>query len=176
MSTLRRLLLALVLTAPLAANAAFVGFGTTLSPANEVPPVAGSVATGLGFFVFDDVTKLLTWDITFADLSAPATAAHIHNEAAGANGPAVIFLDPNPGLVLSGLGQSSGRFVGSDTLSVALEGELFAGRLYVNIHTPFAAGGEIRGQILPAAVVPLPAAAWLMAPALVLLARRKRRG
>lgn len=184
MRKLRSLVLvtALAVLAPFTAQAAFIGYGANLSPANEVPPVAGSLGTGLGFFVLDDVSKLLTWDISFSGLSAPintvggGATAHIHNAPAGSNGGVVIFLDStNPGTLLSGEGLSAGRFVGSSTLSPFLEGELAAGRLYVNFHTAFAPGGEIRGQILPAAVVPLPAAAWLLAPAALLLAGRRRR-
>ena len=33
---------------------------------------------------------------------------------------------------------------------------LFAGGLYINFHTAARAAGEIRGQILPASVVPIP--------------------
>ena len=156
---------------PLAAQAAFHGFGASMDGLQEVPPVA-TPGTGLGFFVFDDVSKLLTWDITFGSLMAPIFAgpglgAHIHMGAAGATGLPVILLDAsNPGTIMSGEGLSAGRFIGSDTLSPALEGALFASGLYVNFHTSFAIGGEIRGQILPAVLVPIPAAIWMLGSAL----------
>ena len=164
---------------PLATQAAFHGFGASMDGLQEVPPVA-TPGTGLGFFVFDDVSKVLTWDITFGSLMGSifvgaGAGAHIHMGAAGATGLPVIFLDAsNPGTIMSGEGLSAGRFIGSDTLSPALEAALFASGLYVNFHTPFSPSGEIRGQILPAVLVPVPAAAWMLGSALFTLVGVRR--
>lgn len=181
MKRLRMLLCAAALVGalPLWSHAAFHGFGASMDGLQEVPPVVTS-GTGLGFFVFDDVTKVLTWDISFAGLTAPIFAvgagptAHIHSAPAGSNGLIEIFLDTtNPGTIMSGEGLSAGRFIGSDTLTMAQETLLFAAGLYANFHTPFSGGGEIRGQILPTALVPIPAAVWMLGSALALLGVRR---
>ena len=172
----RRLLCTAVLLSavPLATQAAFHGFGASLDPSQEVPPVVGSIGTGLGFFVFDDVTKILTWDISFTGLTGPIhtvasglPTAHIHSDPGGS---IEIFLDTtNPDTIMSGEGLSAGRFIGSTTtvpMTPAQEALLFAGGLYVNLHTTFAPTGEIRGQILSTVLVPIPAATWMLGSAL----------
>ncbi|MDH3405051.1 MAG: CHRD domain-containing protein [Acidobacteriota bacterium] len=64
------------------------------------------------------------------------TAAHIHEAPPGSNGPIVVPLgDPTSPIVLP------------DVDMTGLLDELFAGNLYVNVHTAANPGGEIRGQI-----------------------------
>ena len=133
---------------------------------------------------FDTVTKLLSFDIGYGsdhgliDLLGNFSAAHIHGPVA------VQFPSPNIGApILIGLphtvGSSTqtGKFTGSTALIAADETSLLNNLLYVNIHSSFAAGGEIRGQLVP--VVPEPSTIILAAIGLVGLAafgwrRRKR--
>ena len=170
-------------------HASIVNFTSFLSPENEVPAVttAPDATGGAGIvFSFDTTSNLLAWTISFEGLTGPATMAHIHSAPAGSNGPVEINLDTGDNadgssldatVFLSGLGSTSGLFQGNGPLSAAQEANLLAGDLYINIHTEANPGGEIRGQILRAQVVPVPAAVWLFGSGLLGLigiARRKR--
>lgn len=144
-----------------------------LSALNAVAQPA-SAATGdviNGGITYDDVTNELNWnfaygsDFGFVDLVGNFSVAHLHGPAA------VQFPLPNTGAgVLLDLGPShtpgttsqTGSFFGSSILSDANEVNLLANLIYINIHSSFEGGGEIRGQLVPS-VVPLPAAAWLFA-------------
>ena len=169
---------ALLCVLPISSQAAFHGFGASLDGSQQVPPFV-TPGTGLGFFVFDDVSKVLTWDITFGSLLSPifvgpGAGAHIHAGPAGGIGLPIIFLDAsNPGTIMSGEGLTAGRFIGSDILTMPEETALFAAGLYVNFHTLSSPDGEIRGQILPAVLVPIPAAIWMLGSALTLLGVRR---
>jgi hypothetical protein len=119
------------------AAAAVTTFEVGLSGLNEVPPVSGPGA-GFARFTFDDVTRVLTYDVTVFGLSADqVTAAHIHRGAAGVNGPIVHFLSA------TGFMQASGRI----TLSEADVADLRAGNFYVNVHSVANPGGFARGQM-----------------------------
>jgi len=110
--------------------------------ANEVPPVSGP-GKGTGVFTLDPATKLLSWTVSFSDLSGPATAAHIHGPAAvGANAAVVVPFDNVPKA-------TSGEIKGSKVLTDAQIADLDAGKYYVNVHTDANKGGEIRGQLRP---------------------------
>ena len=180
-SKIRTFAIGLLLTvmAPLS-HAATVEFGAILSGGAEVPSVV-TPGNGEAFIVFDDVTGELAWLISFDDLLGPVgvagsgPTAHIHAVTPGtpdpsaANGGVVLFLDStNPGTIISGEGETSGIFAGAQTLDLVgdagLIDQLFAGELYINIHTDAVLSGEIRGQILAASVsvVPVPMAAWLL--------------
>ena len=109
---------------------------------------------------YDDVTNFLSWTGSFSGLTGTTTDAHFHGPAAVGVGPAAITVATNAG---SGdifpLGVTSGAFSGSATITAAQETQLLAGLWYHNIHSTFAAGGEIRGQVL----VPEPATLGLLA-------------
>jgi hypothetical protein len=108
----------------------------TLSGDQEVPPVK-SAGTGTGTITIG-ADKSVGGSVTTTGIIA--TAAHIHEGAAGANGPVIIPLSKN-----------------GDTYSVPPGAKLtdaqFAsfqkGNLYVNAHTAANPGGEIRGQLKP---------------------------
>ena len=57
----------------------------------------------------------------------------------------MIGLDDKPGWNPSA---ANGGFSGSVTLTAEQVGFLFAGRLYINVHTPTNGGGEIRGNLV----------------------------
>ncbi|QDV73551.1 CHRD domain-containing protein [Botrimarina mediterranea] len=155
-----RLVLASVLvcgmTALSGSLAAAQSFPAFLSGDQEVGPVA-TPATGIGTL---DLTGgpgawVATYSLSYSDLLSPIVnppGAHIHNAAAGMNGPVVHGLDN----IAAAVGTTSGVFTGdwryddaSNPLTDMLVGELFAGRLYFNIHTAQNTSGEIRGQIVP---------------------------
>ena len=154
---------------------------TGLSALNAVGQPA-STATGneIGAgILFDTVTKVLSWnvgygsDFGFVDLAGDFTIAHIHGSIA------VDFPASNTGAgVLIGLTHTpgstarTGSFVGSAVLSAGQETSLLD-LTYINVHSGFAGGGEIRGQLV---AVPEPSSAILLAMAgTIPFIRRRRR-
>lgn len=109
-----------------------------LSGFQEVPPVA-TQAGGIANITLDPATGAVNGIVTFAGLSGPATAAHIHQSAVGTNGPIIVSLTP-PFAEAGTIPVSS--ILTLDQLSAAV-----ADQLYINIHTAANPGGEIRGQI-----------------------------
>ena len=81
--------------------------------------------------------RTLKWKLTFAKLTGPATAAHIHMAAKGKSGNVVVPL----------CGPCKSPLHGTATLSAALLKSLKVHKLYVNVHTAKNPAGEIRGQL-----------------------------
>ncbi|WP_456427582.1 CHRD domain-containing protein [Rhodocaloribacter sp.] len=92
----------------------------------------------------------LVFGLTVEGLSGDVTAAHFHNAPTGADGPVVRTItgdfDGN---------SAAGVWTPDDAepLTVDLTNELLAGSVYFNVHTAANPAGEVRGQILPNAVV-----------------------
>ena len=98
-----------------------------------------SKGTGNADVTYDTTTKMITWRVTFDNLTGPATAAHFHGPAApGANAGVALLIGNNP----------TSPATGSATLDDAKAADLMAGRWYVNVHTAANRGGEIRGQVV----------------------------
>ncbi len=132
--------------------------GVGLSPLNEIPPVTNSTGSGnaiSGGITFDTTTATLQFAIGygsnagFSNLTGPATAMHIHgpgttNQAAG------VLFDLVPFNFSAADPANGGVIFGSVVYPTNLVADLLAGLNYVNIHTATNAGGEIRGQLIPA--------------------------
>ena len=116
----------------------FVNGIAVLNGSQETPPVT-TTAKGVGVIGVNATFDSLTYAVLYDGLSGPATAAHIHNAAAGAAGPVVAPLTPAP-LV-------SGVYTGTIAANAALMTSFLKDNLYFNIHTAANPGGEIRGQI-----------------------------
>jgi CHRD domain len=114
-------------------------FKATLNSASEVPPTT-SAGTGAATATLDTATNKLSWEVTYAGLSGPALAAHIHGPA----GPG-----QNAGVAVP-FKVTASPIKGSKILTAAQVADLEAGKAYVNIHTAANKGGEIRGQLQPA--------------------------
>ncbi|HEV8480308.1 MAG TPA: CHRD domain-containing protein [Candidatus Eisenbacteria bacterium] len=121
--------------------------GTNESPAVSTPAIGQFDAT------LNAAQDNMTFTLTYSGLVGTMTQAHIHRGGPGVNGPIIYWLangsvaspiatctDPTP------LGGGCG-FNASDF------NDLQAGNLYANLHTSFAPGGEIRGQITGATPV-----------------------
>ncbi len=104
----------------------------------------GSTAFGLG--TVDLNGDVLTYDVAYAGLASPPTAAHVHLPAA-TTGAAGVAFNITP---VGGLG-TTGRYAASVTLTLAQKTAVLAGLAYFNIHNTNFPGGEIRGQIMPVA-------------------------
>src|SRR5580700_10054710 len=77
---------------PALASAAPMSISVPLTGAEQVPSVA-TPGKGTAKLTYDPDTRLVTWTITFVDLSGPATMAHFHGPAmAGQNAPPTIWL------------------------------------------------------------------------------------
>ncbi len=132
-------LFALSIAGPAAAGTEV--FHAVLSGASEVPPHDGG-GTGEVKATLDTVTRELSYSVTFAGLSGPATMAHIH-------GPAMPGANAGVMVVLGGANPTS-PIAGKATLTMAQMADLEAGRTYVNVHTAKNPKGEIRGQLAQA--------------------------
>jgi len=118
-----------------AAAPAYVRYAA-LAGAQEVPANA-STATGAAIFSVNPSTKVLTGTVSTAGVLA--TAAHIHEGAAGVAGPVVIALSGGTGGVWT--------VPASTVLTDAQYAALQANSYYVNVHSAGFPAGEIRGQI-----------------------------
>jgi hypothetical protein len=122
-----------------------------LTGAEEVPPVT-TPATGFASVTLNTATNLLTWDISFQDLTNGLSGAHFHGPAAFGSNAGVLV-----GMTLGDAsGQTSGSIIGSTTISETIKGHILDGNTYINLHS-FAdpdpnvgfPGGELRGQVIP---------------------------
>lgn len=136
-------------------------FRATLTGFEEVPPI---LTNGTGTFLARLVANgtALEYTLTFSNLTAPVTAAHIHFGQRGVNGAIVAFLcggGSKPECPAQG-GTITGMILARDILAVPAQGLaagdfagflriLRSGAAYVNVHSTTFPGGEVRGQVHP---------------------------
>jgi hypothetical protein len=108
-----------------------------LSGNQEIPPVA-TPATGIATITVAG-DRTLTGKATIAGMSV--TVAHIHEGAAGGNGPIIVPLVMTADNVWS--------VPPGARLTEAQYESLKSGNLYFNVHSEAHRSGEIRGQIKP---------------------------
>jgi len=109
----------------------------TLSGSAEVPAVSTS-ASGSGTITINPDMSV-SGSVTTTGVTA--TMAHIHNGAAGKNGPVIIPLTKS--------GDNTWSVPAGAKLTEAQYAAYKAGDLYVNVHSAEHKGGEIRGQLKP---------------------------
>ena len=171
-----------------AAKADPMVFTTTLSGANEVPPV---ISPGVGNAIVTVDGNIMTVNANFSGLLFNTIAAHIHCcVPPGVNAMVATTTPSFPGFPL---GVTSGLFSNTFDLTLAstynpafiaarggtVDGAraaflagLQGGQTYFNIHTTAFQGGEIRGQLQP---VPEPATLLLLSTGLAGIAAKVRK-
>src|ERR1700730_7392608 len=121
---------------------------SSLAGSQEAPPVAGTAA-GVAATTVDSTASTLTVHVNSTGVD-DATAAEVDTAAAGATGPKLLALTKDS----VNMGHWSTELA---TVTAADVANFTANKLYVNVKTPAAPNGAIRGQI-PAASTPPPAA------------------
>jgi CHRD domain-containing protein len=108
-----------------------------LSGASEVPPVTTSATGTATVTIKPDHSVVVKESVT----GMTATASHIHQGAASANGPVIVPFTKT----------ADNTFVTADgaKLTDAQYDAFKAGNLYVNVHSAAHPGGEIRAQLKP---------------------------
>ncbi len=129
----------LAAAAALAGCTAMGGVDVRMSGAEEVPPVNTGASGSGSIRVADDGMV----SGSFTTQGVAVLAAHIHEGAAGQNGPVVIPLQKT--------GDNEWAVPPNAKLTAAQLESYKAGRLYVNFHSAQHKGGEIRAQIKPPA-------------------------
>lgn len=79
----------------------------------------------------------MEWQLTFAELTGNAIAAHVHTGARGVAGPVTVPL----------CGPCTSPASGTANVDAAVLAAMATNRAYVNVHTPTNRAGEIRGQL-----------------------------
>jgi len=170
-------LTALLSLTPARANATTITYTAFLDGASE-NPVNASPGTGFATVIIDDVANTMEVIVSFQNLLGTTTASHIHCCALPPNTAMVATTTPTfPGFPL---GVTSGSYDQTFNLLLAssynpafvtahggtvaqAEADLLAGlatdQAYLNIHSSFRPGGEIRGFLTP---VPEPASLLLL--------------
>jgi hypothetical protein len=133
------------------------GFTSAIEPANEVPPVTGSAASGSAYLLITAHGTIGVFNKlqgVIGNLSGPITDAHIHRGEIGQNGPSAAPLESPTGTTID-LELASGSAGGA--LSDEIVGDIRATRAYVDVHTAAHQDGEARGQLIPARTLLTPA-------------------
>lgn len=136
----RNLFSLLVLAGSLAVGQAQSSFTASLDGAQAGISSSG---TGAGTLTLN-LDNTVSYDISFSGLTGTTTLAHIHGPAEPGIPAGVV-----QGLTfVGGAGTTSGQLAGTTgALTPQQVTDMLNGLHYVNIHTSFAGGGEIRGQI-----------------------------
>jgi hypothetical protein len=114
----------------------------TIAPvdgAQEVPPNP-SPGVGNAYIAYDRPANTLGFYVTFGGLTSAETASHFHGFAPPGVNAGVLF----------NIGVSNPK-KGAWPYGAANAANVLGGLIYLNIHTTMFPGGEIRGQIVPAA-------------------------
>jgi len=114
-------------------------FEFDMDGAHEVPATIslGRAACGV---TLDEASGNVSVGCTYEGMTGITAAAHIHGPAQpGFNAPVIV--------PLTEIGDRSGTITGGGTLTPAQIQDMLDGRTYVNLHTDFKPGGEIRGQV-----------------------------
>ena len=145
------------------AGAAQTSWACIPNGAIEAPP-NNSAGTGLVIVDIDDVANTMRVQVSFSGLTGTTTASHIHGPTAVAMTGTAGVMTTTPSFVGFPLGVQSGSMDNTLDLNAAttynpsfvtaqgslanaratMLNSIMTGRAYLNIHSTFAPGGEIR--------------------------------
>lgn len=174
-----------------AAAATPITYVADLTGAAESPP-SGSPGTGFAIVIIDPIAHTMEVKVSFAGLLGTTTASHIHCCTAAPGSGTAGVATVTPTFTGFPLGATSGTYDHTFDLTdasawnpafvtaqgsiaaaeAALVTGLAAGTAYLNIHSTFRPGGEIRGFL----AVPEPGSLALLGVALAGIAFARRRG
>ena len=168
---MRRSILAVSVLASLVTTPVFASIDTYaafLYGANEVP-AADPDGFGAATLTIDNVADKVSWAFLALNIDLPLTGAHIHNGAAGVNGPVIVNFSAS--LTGSGLFDTDLNQITPTTAS----------GFYVNLHNAVYPSGAIRGQLqyvgtASLSAVPEPASYALLLAGLGVIGFAARRG
>lgn len=149
------------------ANAALWQFDVNIDGLQEVPPVA-TPGFGTAQAIFNDVSGEMTITGTFSSLIGTSNNAHLHGYANPGINAGVVF-----GLTFD-VGVTSGNISGNGIIPAGRIADTLNGLTYINIHSTFRPGGEIRGQLIDPVLVPEPATVTLFGLGAFAVLRRRR--
>ena len=127
-----------LLTCAYLAAAAEVKTTTKLTGAAEVPGPGDTKGSGTADVTLEPDKNEVCYDLSVKDIQE-ATAAHIHEGAAGKSGSVKVPFDP----------PKTGSAKGCKTVDAAVNKDLMASpsNYYVNVHNATFPNGAIRGQL-----------------------------
>ena len=112
-------------------------FITTQLDSSQSVPVTTSHATGTLWGVLNPSANSLSYQVTYANLDSPFTAAHFHLGAAGTNGGVV-----EPITFTGNTAQGTWTNIPDSPVDYMLQG-----KIYINVHSTKYPAGEIREQL-----------------------------
>ena len=115
-------------------------FFTAMLQGSQEVPVNASAGLGTAIVNYNSSTKTLTLTGNYQNLTTAVTVSHVHGPAAPGTNAGVVF-------ALNNTGGTSGTLSSTVVLTPIQESDLFAGNLYVNVHSVNFPGGELRGQL-----------------------------
>lgn len=125
-------------------SAQIIELRATLSPTQEVPATS-STARGSAIMLYDLASNTFDLIVSIESMANLATASHLHEAAAGVNGPVVTNLGGETVYTRTGANLQAtfrGLTHGGDRIKLLQSGA------YFNIHSAQFPGGEIRGQLI----------------------------
>jgi hypothetical protein len=179
-ATLLFVVAALTPVAASSARAAVFNYEASLSGPNESPPNA-SPGTGYAEVDVDDVAHTMRVRAVFSGLLGTTTASHIHCATAVPFAGTAGVATTTPTFAGFPLGVTSGSYDNTLDLTLAssynptfvtahggtpagaeafLLASIASGNAYLNVHSTFATGGEIRGFLVPFDPTPTRSGTW----------------
>lgn len=141
-----------LMTEPVRAD--IVVFTAQLLASNEVPPVGNAERNAFGSVTvtLDTTANTARFDVSVENLTNPVILAHIHEAAAGVNGPVRVDSGLSPASAIPPVNGSVSFTRTNLTVSTDVRDRILANPsgFYFNVHSSLNPGGVVRGQLVRA--------------------------